>query len=78
MAEPAIPKLTVDCVISDPQRDPRGHTVSIAFFASASLDTLKAGDDAASAEMVKDWRKEKLAFDHAQILEDAFRKFPQP
>jgi 8-oxo-dGTP diphosphatase len=30
-----------------------------------------AGDDAASAEWVDQWRAEHLAFDHAQILGDA-------
>ncbi len=59
-------------VYSDPQRDPRGHTVSVAFLAlmpSAAPPT--AGDDADSAEWVADWRGARLAFDHAQILEDA-------
>jgi len=59
-------------VYSDPKRDPRGHTVSVAFTATAAAGaTPQAGDDAASAEWVADWRGIKLAFDHAQILEDA-------
>ncbi len=33
--------------------------------------TPHAGDDAAAAEWVEDWRKHTLAFDHAQILADA-------
>jgi 8-oxo-dGTP diphosphatase len=33
--------------------------------------TPHAGDDAAAAEWVEDWRKHALAFDHAQILADA-------
>jgi len=59
-------------VYSDPGRDPRGHTVSVAF--SAVLPralTLQAGSDAEGAEWVADWRKLALAFDHAKILEDA-------
>jgi hypothetical protein len=32
---------------------------------------LKAGDDAASAEVVEGWEKESLAFDHMTILQDA-------
>ena len=30
-----------------------------------------AGDDAAAAEWVADWRSQTVAFDHAQILADA-------
>ena len=58
-------------VYSDPSRDPRGHTVSVVFL--AELTTAQdpvAGDDAASAEWVENWRAETLAFDHAQVLDD--------
>ena len=59
-------------VYSDPARDPRGHTVSAAFLAKLpAAANPTAGDDAASAEWVGDWRAHPLAFDHAQILEDA-------
>jgi len=59
-------------VYSDPARDPRGHTVSAAFLARlpAAVSPM-AGDDAAFAAWVGDWRAHPLAFDHAQILEDA-------
>jgi 8-oxo-dGTP diphosphatase len=58
-------------VYSEPERDPRGHTCSIAFLARIDSAEPKAGDDAAAAEWVKDWRSLALAFDHAQILADA-------
>jgi 8-oxo-dGTP diphosphatase len=59
-------------VYSDPARDPRGHTVSTVFLAKLSVAAPPiAGDDAAAAEWVADWRTHRLAFDHAQILEDA-------
>ena len=59
-------------VYSDPSRDPRGHTVSAAFLSYLSKPaSAVAGDDAASAEWVENWRDEPLAFDHAQILDDA-------
>ena len=59
-------------VYSDPRRDPRGHTVSIAYLALLpSAVPPRAGSDAEAAEWVEDWRKLKLAFDHAQILDDA-------
>jgi 8-oxo-dGTP diphosphatase len=59
-------------VYSDPDRDPRGHTVSIAFLGILPR-TLppRAGSDAEAAQWVDDWRSLKLAFDHAQILDDA-------
>src|SRR3989304_3684836 len=59
-------------VYSDPKRDPRGHTVSIAFGTILpSAVAPRAGSDAAAAEWVADWRGLALAFDHAQILKDA-------
>ncbi len=54
-----------------PGRDPRGRTVTFAFLADADLAELKAGDDAASVELVEGWEKESLAFDHMAILQDA-------
>ncbi|XSG83352.1 MAG: NUDIX domain-containing protein [Methyloligella sp. ZOD6] len=66
--------LTLIGVFSDPNRDPRGHTVSAAF-----LTVLKeaaapvAGDDAAAAEWIDDWQSVDLAFDHAQIMKQAMR-----
>ena len=59
-------------VYSDPSRDPRGHTASAAFLALLpEAETPTAGDDAAAAEWVGNWRDRPLAFDHAQILEEA-------
>lgn|SRR5262245_3851958 len=58
-------------IYSDPQRDPRGHTCSAVFLAKWARGRARAGDDAASAEWVADWRKADLAFDHARILADA-------
>jgi len=60
-------------VYSDPRRDPRGHTCSVAYLARVRRATPKAGDDAAAAEWVEDWAKADVAFDHALILRDARR-----
>ena len=60
-------------VYSQPDRDPRGHTCSVAYLARARSNKVQAGDDAAAAEWVANWRKQKLAFDHMQILTDAFK-----
>ena len=53
----------------DPGRDPRGHTVSIAF--AALLDSrpeAKADDDAEDARWHRVARPPKLAFDHKKII----------
>jgi 8-oxo-dGTP diphosphatase len=65
--------LTLVGVYSDPDRDPRGHTCSVAFLTRIAGGQPTAGDDAAAAEWVADWHSLTLAFDHAQILRDATR-----
>lgn len=60
-------------VYSKPDRDPRGHTVSIAYLADADVSKIKAGSDAATAEVVETWRDVGLAFDHRDIIEDAVK-----
>ncbi|MCP4699121.1 MAG: NUDIX hydrolase [Gammaproteobacteria bacterium] len=61
----------------DADRDPRGWTVSVAYFALVAADevTLKAGTDAAEAQWhaVKN-NKIDLAFDHRKILEQAVER----
>lgn len=58
---------------SDPDRDPRHHTIAIVFVARGS-GTLKAGDDARqSAVFPPDHLPEPLAFDHGRILADYFK-----
>lgn len=59
-------------IYSDPGRDPRGHTVSVAYMAFLPrAPAPKAGSDAEVAEWVENWRAIELAFDHAQIIADA-------
>ncbi len=58
-------------VYSDPDRDPRGHVVSIAFLAKEVGGELMANTDAKEAKSFKKIPK-KLAFDHDKILKDAF------
>ena len=60
-------------VYSDPNRDPRHHSITVAFLVSVHGQTPVAGDDAAAAEFVDDATKEHLAFDHDKILRDALR-----
>ncbi|MGH8502364.1 MAG: NUDIX domain-containing protein [Gammaproteobacteria bacterium] len=58
---------------SNPQRDPRGHTVSAVYIARASGEPL-AADDAKSIKIVDPAdRSLTLAFDHRLILDDFSR-----
>jgi 8-oxo-dGTP diphosphatase len=57
-------------VYSQPDRDPRQHTLSVVYIASAT-GTPKAGDDAKQAHLVKLWElPPNLCFDHGKILQD--------
>jgi len=59
---------------SDPKRDPRHHTVTTIFIATAQ-GRPKADDDAEEAEVfTRDTLPEDMAFDHRQVLEDYFSK----
>lgn len=60
-------------VYSDPTRDPRGHTVSIAFAAVPTGGMLRADTDAAEVIKTKDHKNLSLAFDHRIILDDALK-----
>ena len=62
-------------VYSEPGRDPRGPTCSVAFFASVRAATVKGGDDARDAAWVADWKSANLAFDHRDIITDALRLY---
>jgi 8-oxo-dGTP diphosphatase len=57
-------------VYSQPDRDPRQHTLSVVYIASAT-GTPKAGDDAKQAHLVNLWElPANLCFDHGKILQD--------
>ena len=66
-------KLHLVGVYSDPKRDPRFHSAAVAFLTRVRSPNVVAGDDAAAAEWIEDWRKVDLAFDHNIILRDAMR-----
>lgn len=69
-----IEKLRQFRVYSDPNRDPRGHTVSIVFTARAT-GTPKASDDAKELGVFKkDNLPAEIAFDHRKILNDYFQE----
>lgn len=54
----------------DPQRDPRGRTISVVYLAQVDADAVrpKAADDAAEVRWFSLTRPPKLAFDHREIL----------
>jgi len=58
---------------SDPQRDPRGHTVSPVYVAEAR-GKARAMDDALNLALFNPDELPELAFDHALILED-YRRY---
>lgn len=63
-------------VYSDPNRDNRGHVVSIAYTAKGNFIDAKADDDACDIGIfnLNDLNSIQLAFDHSQIINDAFEK----
>jgi 8-oxo-dGTP diphosphatase len=61
-------------VYSDPTRDPRGHTVSIVYVATAEGEPKAMDDARAVAAFALDALPESLAFDHAQVLAD-YRRY---
>jgi 8-oxo-dGTP diphosphatase len=61
-------------VYSDPNRDPRGHTVSVIYLLKICGGKLKSSDDASDAKFFDLNQLPKLAFDHNKIIKDALRK----
>jgi 8-oxo-dGTP diphosphatase len=57
-------------VYSDPERNPRGHNVSVAFLARVVGGDLVAATDAAEVAVL-DPDSVELAFDHRSIIADA-------
>ena len=57
-------------VYSEPDRDPRGHNVSLAFVARVLGGQMQAASDADEVD-VRDPDNVRLAFDHRHIIADA-------
>lgn len=56
-------------------RDPRGRTISVAFWAVLKKrEALKAADDALEADWIALEKVENPAFDHEKIIADALKK----
>ena len=58
-------------VYSDPDRDPRGHFVSVCFLAIPEGGELKASSDAKEVHVFKLDSLPLLAFDHKRMIEDS-------
>jgi len=63
-------------VYSEPNRDPRGHTITIVYLAIGDFDNIKADSDAIAGDIYSfnDIKSMKIAFDHDKILKDAFKE----
>ena len=57
-------------VYSDPDRDPRGHVVSVVFVGTGSGRPAAADDAAAVGIFSIDRLPQPMAFDHARIVKD--------
>lgn len=58
-----------------PFRDPRSHTVSVAFFGEVTKETIAtAADDAKEAKWFPLDELPDLAFDHKEIINEALKK----
>lgn len=64
---------------SAPNRDPRGWTISVAFYAIVNMMDckVKAGDDAKKAEWLNVSEIGEMAFDHTVILKMALERLPK-
>jgi 8-oxo-dGTP diphosphatase len=61
-------------VYSDPNRDPRGHSISIVYILSKIKGDVIGGDDAAQAAFHSINALPTLSFDHDKIIKDAIRR----
>lgn len=69
-------KLEQFYAFGDPERDPRGHTVSIIYYGMIlNKITIKAGDDVSNVAWFNINDIHDLAFDHKKILKFLLEKF---
>lgn len=57
-------------VYSDPDRDPRGHTISTVYYLKITGGELTSGSDAENAKFFPLNELPELAFDHSKIISD--------
>ena len=62
-------------VYSDPKRDPRGHTITVAYVLEIVGGKLKTGDDASDVKFFKVNKLPVLSFDHNEIINEVVQRF---
>jgi 8-oxo-dGTP diphosphatase len=62
-------------VYSDPDRDPRGHTITVAYILDIIGGELVAGDDASDVKFFNVKELPDLSFDHNKIINEVFQRF---
>lgn len=60
-------------VYSDPDRDPRGHTITTVYSLNIVKGDMKSGDDAKDVKFFDLKQLPSLSFDHGKIINDAIR-----
>lgn len=63
-------------VYSEPNRDPRGHTITVAYIAKGDINNRKADSDAKEIGVFscEKLNKINIAFDHEKIIKDCLNK----
>jgi 8-oxo-dGTP diphosphatase len=64
-------------VYSDPKRDPRGHTITVAYLVSWILGEGKPSEETKEVKWFSIKRLPEIAFDHADIIKDALSAIRQ-
>lgn len=62
-------------VYSDPDRDPRGHTITIVYTLDVLGGELAAGDDASYVKFFNVKDLPDLSFDHKKIINEVLQRF---
>lgn len=62
-------------VYSDPNRDPRGHTITIVYFLEIINGEPSAEDDASEVKFFNVNKLPDLSFDHSKIISEVLRRF---
>ena len=62
-------------VYSKPDRDPRGHTITVAYTAQGNFSNKKADSDASDISVFNEKKLDeiKIAFDHEEIIRDCLK-----
>ena len=62
-------------VYSDPERDPRGHNITVVYILDIIGGELVAGDDASDVKFFNVKELPDLSFDHNKIINEVLQRF---